>query len=165
MAMNKKMILLIPFTIILVILILFTVLRVLPARRQYEDALMEMIIWRGRSGSNNPHIFRVIVTNDKTLICYSGFSRVPCPYDLPITNNFMWRIRERAEVPLNESDFLRISELVEEIVTGPLRGGVLTNVHVTFLHDGNVYENCTEWSIPLSYLVDIVHELSPLPLH
>jgi len=159
--MSKKLILLIPFTAILMVLILFGIFRVLPARRQYEDALMEMIIWQD-GWRRNSYIHRVIVTNDKTIICYSGFSRGP-NYP-PMTNHFMWRIRERAEATLDENDFLRISELVDEIVAGTSRSTALTNVHVTFLRDGNVYENCTEWSVSLSYLVHIVHELSPLPV-
>jgi len=129
-----------------------------PTPRRYDNILMELVIWDGGWGRGAP-IRYYVVTNDGTLIGYRGRARRDAG---TIERNFVWFIREREEVALSERDFLRISELVDIIVSGDQEWGVFTHTYVTFLHNGNIYESGGVWSRPLREIIDTVNRRSSI---
>jgi len=132
-------------------------------RRRDDDILMEMVIfWSvGDDVRRSSIIYYFVVRNDGTLISYYGLSRNRS--DDSSGRISMRTVREREELALNESDFAHISELVNAIVTREtLEYHALTDLHVRFIHNGNIYECNTVRSEPLHNLVRIIIELTPL---
>jgi len=124
---------------------------------------MELVYWPGTGGNRGVTIYHFIVKNDGTLISHYGLSRSYS--DRLRTRNIIRSVQHREKITLSEEDFLYISGLADEIVSGNSRMGVLANSIAIFIHDGNVYENSTAWSEPLFDLVVILFELTPLLDH
>ena len=130
--------------------------------RQYDNTLMEVVIWpRGGSRRGAP-IHRFVVTSDGTLISYyasdlsdSGYAR---------RHNALRFIHEREQTVLSEEDMLGISELVDRIVAGLSEGDgiVITHFDVIFLRNGIIYENTSMMSVPLFDLIVLLEELTPI---
>jgi len=157
--MKKRATLLIATVTLLAMFIFYTVL---PPRQQDNDILMEMVIWEGPGGPRGLPIYYYIIKNDGTFIVYYGLSRRDS-YSTR-TRNFIRSIQEREEMTLTDEELQHISEIVSKIVQGESEGETSTNIHVTFLHNGNIYENCTAWSDPLSDLIELILELTPLQM-
>jgi len=169
--LSKKSVLL---TIAMAIAIIATIAVIVVVRvhnRRYDDALAEVIIWPGAGFARGTLVYRFVVTNDGTLISYYGYNLTDNNFEWITDYRFERRhdtlrfIRQRRRTTLSVEDFLRISELVDEIVALEYweRNAVLSQVHMIFLHNGNVYEGGTG-SIPLNELVDTIGRLSPLSI-
>jgi len=156
--------LLIAIAVLIVFAAAFAVFTVHSHQRQDDNILAEIVVWPGGGGSRGTPIYYFVVTNDGTLIGYHGLSRNDNWH--PRRSNFIRTVHEREQLTLSEDDFLHISELVGRIVSIPdpyvEDGTRLTNSHVMFLHNGNVYENNTSMSEPLHNLVNVLFRLTSL---
>ena len=148
--------------LVAVVLILAVIFTVIFHQRQ-DDKLMELIFWAGVPGSRGDIVYYFIVENDGTFISYRGISRF---HNSQVRTRILlrWRNREREEITLSEEDFLRISRLVERIVSDDFEPGALSDATVKFIHNGNIYENCGLWSRPLVELERILFALTPLEI-
>ena len=150
-----KSVLVITIIIILVVSMIFTAFS---CQRYNENILMEMVEWPGGGSERNSPIYYFVVTNDGILISYFGLSR--SGVDHPRRHNFIRSVQEREEITLSEEDFRYISELVYVIVSGNSEGEILTNSHVMFLHNGNIYVNSTTWSFQIDDLFNLFFDLT-----
>jgi len=160
--MNIKMKLALLITFISIVAIMGVTYAVRFRYRQYDNTLMEVVIWPSGGSRRGAPIHRFVVTNDGTLISYyasdlsdSGYAR---------RHNALRFIRERELTTLSEEDMLRISELVDRIVTGLLPGDsmAITHFHALFLRNGIIYENTSMMSVPLFDLIVLLEELTPI---
>ena len=177
------------FVIVLVIITSF--LLMIPQRYYDEEILMEMVIWPGGGIVEDSSVYYFIVKNDGTFISYSGLSRMSSDqmaiprfmvyfrgfdFIMPVRSrielfnltrsdqryDFIMLVQEREEITLSEKDFQHISELVSAIVSGDYEPRAWTNSRAMFLHNGKIYEGSTVWSAPLSNLISLFRELTPL---
>jgi len=156
--MNMKLIL--SLIIIIIVATIVVIFGIRSTQRQYDDVLMEMVLWSANNGTRGLPIYYFIVTNDSRLFVYRGRSRRNS--DDTMSLNVVRAVRERAWVALDEDDFLHISELVSGIVEGNERYAAITHTRITFLYNGYIYENTTAWSRPLMDLLNTIRELSPI---
>jgi len=157
--MKKSVILLIVVVTVPALLVMYFMFR--PQERD-NNILMEMVIWEGPGGGRGLPIYHFVIKDDGTFIVYYGLSRRGS--DSTRTHNFIRSVQEREETTLDDEGLYHISELINEIVLGNSKGVTFTNLHVTFLRNGNIYENCTAWSDPLADLVELILELTPLQM-
>ena len=159
--MSKKAIVrIVAFAILAVV----AIIAVQVYRRQHSDIMMELVLWPGVGGRRGHHIFYFVVDNNGILTSYSGRSRVHC-HNIRPGNPLIPIIRQRERIALSEEDFQQISELVDAIVAGDTRRReASTDVRAVFLHNGNIYFNCTTWSGPIIDLIQIIRELTHFPV-
>jgi len=132
-------------------------------RRQDENILMEMVIYGPEAGlfGRGSLIYYFVVKNDGTFISYRGVSRSICEDSR--TRNFIRTVHEREQIILNESDFVHISEMVDAIIAEDvLVLDVASQICIRFIHNGNIYQNCTVRSRMFQNLSAVIRELSPL---
>jgi len=140
-------------TIILVLIFAFTF-----HNRREDNVLMEIVYYSG-DGSRGSSIYHFVVKDDGTLISTYGSSRSDSERNR--TRNFIRIIRAYEITILSDDDFMLISKLTENIVSGEAVPWWLTDTIVTFVHNGNIYEHGTTWSNDLFELVEILLEIAP----
>jgi len=132
--------------------------------RRDSNTLFEIVIWPSGGGRSGTEIYYLIVSNDGVFRSYIGRSRSSCGSYR--THRFLRSVQQSAEVTLSEEEFLRVSELVEQIITTEddyLWPVAWTNSYIIFLYNGKIYENCAAWIAPLDDLVHALNALTPLP--
>jgi len=153
--MNKK----IKWAITAIILVVVLVFSIVTAfQRQYQNILIEVIVfpwgWYGRDAP----VYRFIIQNDGTFITYVGTS---IHGNVLRSDIIMWPFRRRrAELVLSDEDFGNILEVLNwalENYDEPIRQ-VQGWRQVKLLYDGNIYEHPGD----IHKLADEIIQLSPL---
>jgi len=152
--MKKKwLLLMLPIVIVAIVVPLV----INASRKQYEDVLMQMVVWL-YTGHRNTEIDYFIVRNDGTFIRYRGLSR--SRRDSRRTRNFVGTVIDREERILSEAEFQYVTERVDELVSADNPPWAMSSTVIMFLHNGNIYEMSSSWSVPLAnlYFVLLGHE-------
>jgi len=154
--MNTKLVSLLVFVAITIALVVIFALYLY--QRKDNDVLAEIVIWPYGGGERGVPIHRFIVKNDGILVFYQGLSRSDSSRHR--TRNFIRTVQERREIVLNDGQFLRISELVEKVVSGESEISVWGSIFVVFLYNGRIYESNTVWSKAMLDLFSVLHDLT-----
>ena len=141
--------------------------------RPYHDSFMDMTIFI-YDRPNHPLAYRFVITNDGTLITYTGNMGGNCECNLMRGNVVRLLGRQRSEVALSEQEIQTISELIDLALEGRQaddsyadlnwRGWREFFVEIYIIYDHRIHKHRTHGHPMIEFydLADYLIRLSPI---